>query len=129
MTAPMSIDDLLRQHLVARRTLPSDAAERYYCPRTKRTLWIEAERPSERSSREARRYLVDDGDGTRIFYSGDDFEVAMTRLLSYGKPQRNRDTDDPPASVHVLRQDRLRGRDLQAGSRGEARIAIAARLS
>lgn len=106
MMAPRSVGDLLRQHLVARCTLPSDAAKRYYCPRTKRTLWVEAEAPSERSSSEARRYLVDDGDGTRIFYSGDDFEVAMTRLLSYGKPTRQRDNDGRMAAViHLPKQE------------------------
>lgn len=86
-----TIEDLLRSCLVTRKTLPSDAAERYFCHRTGRTLWVEAEKVSERSSRVARRYLVDDGEGARVFYSGDDFAVAAQRLLSYGRPTRVRE--------------------------------------
>lgn len=96
----MSADDLVRKHLVARTTRPDDAAERYYCPRTRRTLWVEPERIAERSSRLAHRYLVDNGDGTRTFYMGENLEMAITRLLSVGKPTRERAEVVPEGLAH-----------------------------
>jgi hypothetical protein len=88
------------RHLVARTTRPDDAAERYYCLRTRRTLWVEPESLKARSCEGAPRYLVDNGDGSRTFYSGEDFSVAMERLLSVGKPERHR-TEAVPLRLAV----------------------------
>jgi hypothetical protein len=84
----MTLEQLVSSGLVKCVTQMHDAADRYYCFRTKRTLWIEAEKTTRRSSKFAPRYLVDDGDGSKTFYMGDDFDRAVARFLSPGKPQR-----------------------------------------
>lgn len=84
----MTLEQLVGSGLVKRVTQMHDAAERFYCIRTKRTLWIEAEKATLRSSRFAPRYLVDNGDGSKTYYLGDDFDRAVARFLSPGKPQR-----------------------------------------
>ena len=89
-TVPTTPEELVQRHLVAKTTKPEDAAERYYCVRTRRTLWVEPEVMSKRSCEDAPRYLVDNGDGSRTYYSGEDFGVAVSRLLSLGKPERHR---------------------------------------
>lgn len=85
-----TVKRLLSEFLVVRSTRSDDAADRYYCHRSKRTLWVEPEPLGQRSSRLAPRYLVDDGEGTRTYYVGDDLERAITRLLSVGRQTRRR---------------------------------------
>ena len=85
-----SLRSLLSEFLVVRVTRPDDAADRYFCHRSKRTLWVEPEEVSKRSSKLAPRYLVDDGEGTRTYYLGDDLERAAARLLSVGRQTRRR---------------------------------------
>lgn len=87
----MTLKELLGRMLVTRVTHPDDAAERYLCHRTKRVLWVEPEPLGARSSKLAPRFLVDNGDGSRTFYSGDDEERALTRLLSPGRSTRDRE--------------------------------------
>lgn len=104
----------MRCHLVAKTTKPEDAAERYYCLRTRRTLWVEPDLPKDRSCDDAPRYIVDNGDGSRTFYSGEDFSVAMERLLSVGRPERRRTEAIPTrlaprAEPPRTRQDAPRG--------------------
>jgi hypothetical protein len=86
----VTLTDLICQHLVERATQNHDAAARYYCPRSGRTLWVEPEARPERSVHDAPRYLVDDGSGERTFYRGDDFEAACARLMTYSKYGRSR---------------------------------------
>ena len=38
-----SLRSLLSEFLVVRVTRPDDAADRYFCHRSKRTLWVEPE--------------------------------------------------------------------------------------
>lgn len=97
---PTTPEELVRRHLVAKTTKHEDAAERYYCVRTRRTLWVEPEVISKRSCEDAPRYLVDNGDGSRTYYSGEDFSVAVSRLLSLGKPERHR-TETIPLRLGV----------------------------
>lgn len=84
----MTLDEMLRHRVVRRTTERFDAAERYYCDRSGRTLWVEDERPSARSSRGAPRYLVDNGDGSRVWYSGEDLDRALAKLVTFSKHGR-----------------------------------------
>lgn len=82
---PRTIEALISSRFVEKRTQMEDAAERYFCHRTGRTLWVEPENPKERSVDDAPRYLVDDGTGDQTFYQGEDVERAIEKLVVFNK--------------------------------------------
>ena len=79
---------LLDRRIVQRTTQPSDAADRYFCERSKRTLWVEPENTKHRSTSDAPRYLVDDGDGSRTFYKGESLSDALHQFTTFSKYTR-----------------------------------------
>ena len=82
----MTLQDILARRWIANATEAHDAAARYVCARTRRVLWVEPEDANQRSYRSAPRYLVDNGDGSRTFYCGDDLEHALAKLLLSTRP-------------------------------------------
>ena len=84
----MTFEELLAHRILRRVTERFDAAERYYCDRSGRTLWVEDERPAARSTKGAPRYLVDNGDGSRVWYAGEDLDRALAKLMTFSKHGR-----------------------------------------
>ena len=82
----MTLHDMIARRWVIDQTQPHDAATRYICTRTRRVLWVEPVDVAARSHRVAPRYLVDNGDGSRTFYAGEDLERALAKLLLSSRP-------------------------------------------
>lgn len=82
---PTSVEELLSRRLIVKATTKDDAAERYFCHRSRRTLWVEPEDPKDRSVDGAPRFLVDNGDGSRTHYSGEKISQAIECLVTFNK--------------------------------------------